>query len=471
MSKKKLISIKNLTAKYGNNVVLNSIDFKIFNNEIVGIIGESGSGKTTLAKYLLGINNEATYVADEFILNDINIHNNLDKIRSMYGDTISMTLQNPFDSLNPTVKIGKQIKILLKEYYKGITKNEIDNKTSQIFKEINIKNYKSVLDKYPLELSGGMNQRINIAMSLIKEPKILIMDEPTSAIDQDNRINLINLIKEIKNNRNLTIVFITHDILLAKTICDRLVLMKDGNIVEDITKKNGFILKTKYAKDLYNSASLLSADNYKNNNELLVSFDKISKSFKKNKVLDKISFNIYKNDIFGIIGESGSGKTTICKIIMGIYKQTSGKINIKAGIKVEMVYQNAGASIDNKQKIYNVLNEERIIQKNELYSVRYINQYLKDFNLPRNVLDRRTNQLSGGQKQIIAIIRALLNNPNIIILDEPTSSLDATSQKKMLDLLLSIKEKYNLTYIVISHDIKVIDYLCNNFININKMIE
>lgn len=468
MNRKKIINIKNLKAKYGNIEAIKGIDFKLYNNEIVGIIGESGSGKTTLAKFILGINNIVHYTCDEYIINNYQINNNLENIKELYGNTISMTLQNPFDSLNPTIKIGTQIRILLKEYYKNISKDEINEKIKQIFKEINIKNYQEVIKKYPAELSGGMNQRINIAMSLIKEPKILIMDEPTSAIDEDNRKNLLELIKKIKEHRNLSVIFITHDILLAKIISDRLVLMKDGLIIEETTKEKEFSFKSEYAKELYKSALLENNSSKKGKKTKLLNFNNVSKSFNNNKIIDNISFTIYKNDIFGIIGESGSGKTTICKMIMNIYKPSSGLIELEKNSKVEMVYQNASTSIDCNQSIYNILNEENIILKKEKHSIEEIKKYTKDFNLPENVLNLKTNSLSGGQKQIISIIRALLNKPDLIILDEPTSSLDATSQKKMLDLLIKIKEKYNLTYIIISHDLKVIDYMCNRFININK---
>lgn len=467
MNKKKIIDIKSLSINYYNDAkVINNINFKLYENEIVSIIGESGSGKTTLAKYIMGLSNDTTNsIVKEYIINNLKVDNNPNLISQLYGDTISMVLQDPVTSLNPTLKIGKQFKIVLKEKYGNIKNDDLDRKLDQIFKEINIDNYKEVINKYPAEISGGMNQRINIALSLIKDPQILIMDEPTSAIDANNRSNLIRLIKRIKENRKLSVIFITHDILLAQNIADRIIVMRKGEIIEEAIKVNEtFNFKDRYTKKLYESASLVGKDIFHNENILLISFSNVTKSFNKKDVIKNLNFNIFKNETLGIVGRSGSGKTTVCKLIMGIYKPTKGVIKVKENIKLEMVYQNANTSINPNQKIYKVLNEENYIQKRKEYNKEEIQQYLKDFDLPIDILERKSSELSGGQKQIISIIRALLNKPDIIILDEPTSSLDVSSQKILLDLLKEIKKKYALTYIIISHDNKVIKYMCDRYI-------
>ena len=463
MNNKKVIDIKSLNISYNDNKAIDNLDFQLYEDEIVSIIGESGSGKTTLAKYIMGINQNITEnTVKEYWLDGEQININPNLFNSLYGNTISMVLQDPVTSLNPTLKIKKQVKIVLKEKYKKINKDELNKKIEEIFKEININNYKDVINKYPAEISGGMNQRINIALALIKEPKILIMDEPTSAIDADNRFNLITLIKKIKQKRKISIIFITHDILLAQEIADRIVVMRKGKIVEEKIKKNKkFDFTENYTKKLYENADLDTCDFNNNNSLKLLQFINVKKSFNNREIIKNINFEVFKNDTLGIVGKSGSGKTTICKLIMGIYTPTEGTIDIKKDIKIEMVYQNANMSINPKQKIYKILNEENYIKKKKVYNENDMKQYFKDFNLPDNVLEKKSIELSGGQKQIISIIRALLNKPDIIILDEPTSSLDVSSQKKLLDLLKYIKEKYSITYIIISHDVKVIDYMCN----------
>ena len=238
--------------------------------------------------------------------------------------------------------------------------------------------------------------------------------------------------------------------------------MRKGKIVEEKIKKNKkFDFTENYTKKLYENADLDTCDFNNNNSLKLLQFINVKKSFNNREIIKNINFEVFKNDTLGIVGKSGSGKTTICKLIMGIYTPTEGTIDIKKDIKIEMVYQNANMSINPKQKIYKILNEENYIKKKKVYNENDMKQYFKDFNLPDNVLEKKSIELSGGQKQIISIIRALLNKPDIIILDEPTSSLDVSSQKKLLDLLKYIKEKYSITYIIISHDVKVIDYMCN----------
>ena len=477
MSNKEIINIKSLYVSYKDNIVINNIDFKLYENEIVSIIGESGSGKTTLARYIMGLNNDLVhYKVKEYCLDGKRIDLEPQLLEKIYGNTISMVLQDPVTSLNPTLKIGKQFKIMLKEENHKITNIEMNDKIKDIFEEINIKNYNDVLNKYPAEISGGMNQRINIALSLIKEPKILVMDEPTSAIDADNRLNLIKLIKKIKENRKLSTIFITHDIVLAQNIADRIVVMKNGKIIEENTKKKGkFKFANAFTNKLCEDSNLIKSENNKNNDNnenkiKLIEFDGVKKDFNNKIVINNINFSIFKKDTLGILGESGSGKSTICKLIMGIYKPSNGIIHKKQDIKIEMVYQNPNTAIDSKQEIFKILNENNYIMKKKVFSESEIYQYLKDFNLPINVLKMKSNELSGGQRQIISIVRALLNKPDIIILDEPTSSLDVSSQKILLDLLKDIKEKYSLTYIIVSHDNKVITYMCNRCINLNSLL-
>ena len=244
--------------------------------------------------------------------------------------------------------------------------------------------------------------------------------------------------------------------------------MQNGKIVEEATKEdNEFKFNANYTKALYESAQLNKSIEKKNIGNSIIEFDSVSKKFSNNAVIKSLSFNVFSNEILGIVGRSGVGKTTICKLIMGIYKPNEGKILIQENAKIEMVYQNANMAINPSQNIYKILNEENYIKNRKKYSKGEIKKYLKDFNLPYNVLEKKTSELSGGQRQIVSIIRSLLNLPNVLILDEPTSSLDVLSQKKLLDLLKKIKAKYHLTYIIISHDEKVIEYMCDRYILLN----
>lgn len=470
--KNNVLSIEKLNLSYiVDNTkfpALKDITFCLYENELVSIIGESGSGKTTLVKYIMGLNRDITDVdVSSYNLYNERIDLATEKLKTLYGNTISMVMQDSIMALNPTLKIGDQLKIMIKEKYQNTNKNFLKEKYKQIFEEVKIDNYNTILKKYPAELSGGMNQRVNIALNLIKEPKILIMDEPTSSVDADNRLNIVNLIKGIQKRRRLSVIFITHDILLAKEIADRIIVMKEGKKIEEVSKKEGaFLFNEDYSKKLISNSVLNCFFEDKKCEETIIEMNKVNKSFNDNVVLDNFNMFLNRNETLGIVGKSGSGKTTICKIIMGIYKPNGGNINFEKGISIEMVYQNASTALNPSQTIYKILNEENIIKKKNNFSKEEIKSYLNDFNLPVDVLERKSNELSGGQKQIISIIRALLNKPNVIILDEPTSSLDVSSQKILLDLLKQVKDKYNLTYILISHDLQVINYMCNRCIEI-----
>lgn len=472
---KEIISVKNLNVSYisnnkRNNALIN-INFKLFENEILGIIGESGSGKTTLARYLLGtldtVGSEIN--VEEYTLNNTRIDLLPTEINKLRGSFISMIMQNPVSSLNLTMKIHNQFRLVLKDVL-NIKKNELqDSLIEEVIRDVSLENHKDILNKYPLELSDGMNQRINVALSLINNPHVLVMDEPTSSIDKENKIRILEVIDKIVNKKNISVVFITHDILLAKKICNRVLIMKDNKIVDEIFKDSE-LLNNEYTRLLYKSSLL----DVKKNIEAvfgqkIIELNTVSKNFGKNQVVKDFSMYVKKGETLGLVGKSGVGKTTICKIIMGIYRPSSGLINNKENLKIEMVFQNANLSLNHNQKIFKILNEENYINKKDEFSKEYISSFLVDFNLPIDILDKFITELSDGQKQIISIIRSLLSSPDVIILDEPTSSLDIITQNKILDLLLQIKLKYNLTYLLISHDNKVIQYMCNRYIEIGDL--
>ncbi len=469
---KEIISIKNLNVSYllGNNKIkaLDNINFRLFENEILGIIGESGSGKTTLARYLLGTLDTAgsEILIEEYLLNNKRIDLFPTKINELRGSFISMIMQNPVSSLNLTMKIHNQFRLVLKDVLNIKQKELQDNLIEVVIKEVSLDNHKDILNKYPLELSDGMNQRINVALSLISNPRVLVMDEPTASIDKENKIRILKVVDKIVHKKNISVVFITHDILLAKKICNRILIMKDNKIVDEICKVNES-LSSEYTKLLYKS-SLLEVK--KNGDAVfsqkIIELNMISKNFGDNLVVGDFNMYVKTGETVGLVGESGVGKTTICKMIMGIYKPSSGVIKTREKLKIEMVFQNANLSLNHNQKIFKILNEENYINNKNEFSREFISSFFVDFNLPIDILDKYITELSDGQKQIISIIRSLLSSPDVIILDEPTSSLDTITQNKILELLLKIKLKYNLTYILISHDDRVIQYMCNRYIEI-----
>lgn len=464
--------VKNLKINYlcGDQRVkaLENINFNLKKNEILGIVGESGSGKTTLARYLVGIlDKEETEIAvDQYLMKDIKLDLFPKKLEYLRGSFISMVMQNPVTSLSPTIKIKDQFRIVLKDVLNKKSKTDQDNLMKKVLKDVELDSFDNILNKYPMELSVGMNQRINIALSIVNKPSILILDEPTSSLDEENRVKILSIISQLVKKNNLSVILITHDVLSVKKICNRILVMKEGKFV-DIFYNYQKDFAHKYTNELHESA-LLKRNIVKpvESKNILVEFDKVSKNFNKNIVLKNFSMYLKKGETLGIIGKSGLGKTTICKLIMGMYKPSEGSVKLKKSLKIEMVFQNANLSLNHNQKIFKILNEENRINKKKDYSSKEIGTYLKDFNLSENILEKYITHLSEGQKQIISIVRGMLSRPDVIIFDEPTSSLDAVSQKKLLDLLIYVKKKYNLTYILVSHDKNVIKYMCDRCINL-----
>ncbi len=460
---KKSLYIKNLTVAYGNHCVLDNIDYTIIPNKIIAIVGESGSGKTTLAKTIANflphhakvIGGRAEYDKHTFDLTA--------KVQKRFDLNISMILQDPFAALNPSLKIKKQFKCCCK-----CKSREAIEKAILLLSEVGISNPKDVLEKYPSELSGGINQRVCIALSLISMPDIIIFDEPTSAIDADNSQMVLSLISQLVRKRHITSIIITHNLPMIKDFADIITVMKDGKIIETSqkTEERQYIFSNDYS-------ILLNQSNYYNaphiidfKNKPIAVFENVTKSFGKHTVINNLSFEIFEGETIGILGKSGSGKSTIGKMLMGIYKPNSGHITLDDSVKLEMVFQNAFASLNANHKVKTILNEGAYISKRKRLSNDELYEYIKHFPLPNNILDRYPDQLSGGQRQMIAIIRALIEKPTIIIFDEPTSALDTITQKKLVSLISELKDKYSLTYIFISHDVTLLKGLSNRIIKL-----
>lgn len=440
---------------------LKNINLAIESNKIIGIVGESGSGKTTLSKIIAGLSSKQVRILSG-AAQYLNIESGVNKIWELPFKT-EMIFQDPFLALNPTLKIKTQLKYCFK--CKNKTFNDYVIKA---LTEVGIENPAVVLSKYPSELSGGINQRICMAMALAAQPDILIFDEPTSAIDADNVQKVLSLIKRLYDKYKMTIIIISHNIDIVKEIASRIIVMNHGEIVENIEKDedNQWFFTHEYSQEL-NKAMSISLDFTPTTKEdIIVSFKEITKSFFGQQILSNFSCDIKSEEIVGIIGPSGCGKSTLAKLLFGLYKADSGSIFIKENIKMEMVFQNAFASLNSKLKVRKILSEYFIINHIKKPTDSELYEYIHHFPLPIDILDRYVDQLSGGQRQMIAIIRALISKPNLILLDEPTSALDVLTQKKLIGLLLELKNLYSLTYIFISHDTKLLNMISNRIIEL-----
>ena len=519
-----LLEINNLavgtTEKEKVQNLIKRISFKVKRNEIVGLIGESGSGKSLTSLCILGLLEKNKFnVSGQVLFNGKNIlsldENEMMRIR---GSEISMIFQEPMSALNPTMKIGKQLFEIFKAH-KKITFEDATKKIKKLIKKVRLDSVEDLLEKYPHQISGGQKQRVMIAMALSCGPKLLIADEPTTALDVTIQKEIIEILKDLQKSENLSILFISHDLKLVSEISDRILIMRRGKIIEQGQKNKIFKSpKENYTKALLSLIindkkrlkKLPTIDSFDNNikqqvetksqrkkrlksiysSKPILEIKNLSKFyntskqlFVKNKgfkALSNISIQLYRGETLGLIGESGSGKTTLSNSILKIHEFDKGeiffhgkdisKIKKKELLEfrksIQIVFQDPYASLNPLQNILEIISEpikfHRICSKEKVYEK--CKELLYDVGLDDTFLNRYPHELSGGQRQRVCIARSISVNPEVLICDESVSALDVSVQAMVLNLLNMLKEKYNFTYIFISHDLSVVKHMSDKVV-------
>lgn len=488
-----MLEIKSLSISFRNRKndifqAVNNINLKLNEGEILGVVGESGSGKSVTALSILGL---LPYPKAFHSKSSSIIYNNQELIglsdkeyQKIRGNDISFIFQEPLSSLNPLHKIGKQIAETLK-IHQDLSTEQIKKKTLELLNAVKIPNPDQKINAYPFELSGGQRQRVMIAMAIANNPKILIADEPTTALDVTIQEEIIDLLLELKNKLNMSIIFISHNLRLVHRIADNIAVMYKGKIIEYGSAKKIFKNPVEsYTKELISSNLMLKLNEKIENNKILdvdninVTFP-IKKSFlgkiiSELKAVQNVSFSLNKGETLGIVGESGSGKTTLAMSLVNLVKYT-GKIYLKnneISVKdnpqnIQIVFQDPYNSLNPRMNIAEIIGEGldihfprlSIEEKNQK-----INNIISEVGLDNEILSKYPHEFSGGQRQRIALARVLILNPKIIILDEPTSALDVTVQAQIISLLKKLQQKYKLSYIFISHDMNAIQTISHNVI-------
>ncbi len=491
---KNIISIKNLKIVFNQKKeVVRNINLNILKGKTTAIVGESGSGKTLSALSILKLlPNSAKILNGEIFFKENNMLSlSDDEIQRIRGNKIATIFQEPMTSLNPLHTVNKQIEEIILTHNK-VKNSEAKIKTIKLLKEVGLEDIAKRPKVYSYELSGGQRQRAMIAMSIANNPDLLIADEPTTALDVTIQMQILDLLLNLQKKLGMTMLFISHDLAVIKKMADYIYVMKEGKIIESGTNDKIFNNPNhSYTKELISSQSKKKTNLIKSKNLILcvdnldvwypIKKGLLRKTVNYVKAIKNISFNLYEGESIGIVGESGSGKTSLILAILQII-QSKGKIyinnkNINAYNKkqflslrkeIQIVFQDPFSSLSPRMNVEEIISEGLDIHYPKLSIIEKkdkLKETLDQVGLDYNeCIDKYPHEFSGGQRQRIAIARALILKPKILILDEPTSALDITIQNQIINLLNDLQQKLSLSYIFISHDMKVIKSIADRII-------
>ena len=480
---------------------VNHLDLEIGIGERVALVGESGSGKTLTALAPLRLEPEGAKVSGKILWNRKDGKGEVDllsmsiqDIREIRGREIAMVFQEPMTALNPLFTVGNQIIEAVQIYQPLISKTDAIEAAVDLLRKTGIPEPERRFHSYPHQLSGGQRQRAMIAMALACKPRLLIADEPTTALDVSLRLQILDLLKELqeesKDDGGMGILLITHDLNLVKHFAQRVAVLNQGNLMESGSTKQVFDHpKDPYTRALVNSEPVRDLAPLMPLAPVLLKTEELSVAypssesvswFKKappHKVLKKVSFSLKQGQTIGVIGESGSGKTTLGMAVLGLLGDTAAEVTGDVDVlsnnwqklkpverralrsSLQVIFQDPFGSLSPRMNVLQIVSEGLDVHFPKLSTAERetrVVDMLKEVGLDRSALLRYPHEFSGGQRQRIAIARALILRPQILVLDEPTSALDVSIQKQVLALLTELQKKYNLAYLMISHDLAVI---------------
>lgn len=526
-----LLSVKNLCISFlsegKENQVLKDISFDIHKNEILGVVGESGSGKSVTSLAILGLlpNKIAKITKGNIIYTNFSLVE-LDekKYRSIRGNEIAMIFQEPMSSLNPSMKCGIQVSEILFRHT-SMSKTEVKKEVLSLFKKVKLPDPDRVYKSYPHQLSGGQKQRVMIAMAIACKPKLLIADEPTTALDVTVQKEIIELLKGLQKEYEMSILFISHDLSLVSEIADQVLVMYKGRMIEYGSSQKIFNTpKKEYTKALISARppihirykklpiiadflkgknlnkEIVTKEDRERNHKILYSkppilevinvkksyFSKVG-LFKKSefKAVDDVSFKLYEGETLGLVGESGCGKSTLGNSILQLDKASSGKIIYKGQNitqlssseirnlrkEIQLIFQDPFASLNPRLTIGKAIMEPMQAHKlydNDKQRKQKVIELLERVSLAPEHFNRYPHEFSGGQRQRVGIARTIAIQPKLIICDESVSALDISVQAQVLNLLNELKDNFGFTYIFISHDLAVVKYMSDQLLVMNK---
>lgn len=490
---------------------MDEISLHIKSREIIALVGESGSGKTILSRAIMNLipkpgslNSGAVLYHDK---NLIDLSN--EELTKLRGNRIATIVSNPKGELDPLETIGQQISNVIIHHLR-ITREEAKKKAIQLLKDVKIPDPERRFEAYPHELSGGMAQRVIIAISLACDPEIVISDDATSGLDVTVQAQVLELLKNLVLNKGSSLIFVTRDLGVAAHFADRVCVLFNGKIVEDKSTTDFFKgPKNEYAKKLLSASKFQGSKKANSHNEFstrtpvenkgpvkekllevsnLVKHFPISGSSAVVQAVNDVSFSLSSGETLALVGESGSGKTTIGRCLLGLEQMTSGKINFmnkKLGQrqsfrdpelmgKIQLVFQEPAEALNPKMTLYDIVSEPlKNLRSNGHNLEKAVRESIDRVGISESDMNRYPNEISMGFQQRVGIARAIVSNPRLIILDEPTSALDPTARAEIMELLIQIQKDLSTSYLFISHDLSAVKHISHKvaILYLGKIIE
>jgi len=499
-----VLAIKNLKIELpawsDRPLAVDDVSLALAQGEILCVVGESGSGKSMLGKSLMGLlpKPHVSITGGQIDFQGQNI-TQLDEHewRKLRGQHIAMIFQEPMTALSPLMRIGQQIEEVMM-VHTSMSPSQRRDLTMQLLNDVHLPDPDRVYSSYPHQLSGGQRQRVVIAMALALEPKLIIADEPTTALDVTTQAQILHLIKELQKKHGTAVLFITHDFGVVAEIADRVAVMQHGKLVEvGLAEQVLNAPTTAYSRQLIDAVPSLTPRIIQQTHtaeEPLLIVKSVSKTFASQKswfspskggvkAVQNVSLKLPKQGSLAIVGESGSGKSTLARCIIGLEHNESGQIDLEGQIingmprrelrpirkKIQMIFQDPFSSLNPRQKVGDIISLGPMIQ-GVARDVAWeeARELLRRVGLRAEAADRYPHEFSGGQRQRIGIARALAVKPKLIVADEPVSALDVSVQKQVLELLDELREEMGLSLLFITHDLRVAATVCENILIMSK---
>ncbi|MBB3166206.1 ABC transporter ATP-binding protein [Rhizobium laguerreae] len=486
----------NFKVEDGMVEAVKDVSFQLYRGETIAIVGESGSGKSVTARTVMGLLSKRAVVSEKSTVayDGSNILKFSERARrKLRGDRISMIFQEPMSSLNPIYTIGSQIVEAIR-VHRRISKRDAQKRALELLEHVQIPDPAARLMQYPHQLSGGQRQRVMIAMALANDPDVLIADEPTTALDVTVQAQILNLIRNLQKELGMAVILITHDLTVVRQFSDYVYVMQYGEVREHNTTEALFANpQDAYTKHLLASEPRGLANPLPEGSDVILDAKGVRVSFmmrhgtflkpamRELVAVDSLDLTLRRHETLGLVGESGSGKTTFGQAILRLNTPDSGEIRFDnqpihglsrsemrpLRARMQVVFQDPFSSLNPRMTIGQIIEEGLVV--NRLGATKAerqdrVREALIAAGMPGNILSRFPHEFSGGQRQRIAIARAIALEPEFILLDEPTSALDLSVQAQIIELLRKLQDERGLSYLFISHDLKVVRALCHRVI-------